>query len=97
MANTMVHVIPCAPGWYYLTPVDGDTFCREPVVAWRVETDEFDSGMASDAHPVCVNATNGDPETILLCPDGRVLFVADREFASEADALEYLRDRKTTA
>ena len=92
-------VVPAEPGWRIVVPaIDRATgrvveLSRVPVVAWAIEIYESDPNQdpAIYTRPVAPEAFGLQAE-ILQRPDGTIVFLKDREFTDEAEALAYARE-----
>ena len=96
--KSSVTIIPAAPGWQVLEPVDGEDgraceFYRQPIIAWRIETyRNRREKLASIVEPVPVDE-NESPD-IIQEPGGLIRFLTEAEFESEADALAYVQAQR---
>ena len=90
-------IIPAQPGWNVLEPLTDETgkvisFFRQPIIAWRVETQESQrtEKRFDIPHPVTIESVNDD--ALIERPDGIIVALEDRWFESEADALEAMQN-----
>lgn len=92
-AEDRVTVVSAEPGFAVLHPViDGDrvtALYRNPVVAWAIETFlDHREKLCHCVDPVPIEDLDG-PAEIIRRPDGLIVFLDDREFESEEEALAY--------
>jgi hypothetical protein len=78
----MFQYIPAQLGWYVLSIVDGVEFRRDPIIAWKIESDE--------AGPVPITSRRSqialDETHVIVTPDGKV--VDNDESRGKGDTIE---------
>lgn len=93
-----VTIISALHGWFIFEPlhdVDNKIFdlSKEPIIAWMIETNvTAEKGYVSSATPITADAGSCQYTRAIQRPDGSIFIPMDREFSSEFDLIQYLRD-----
>lgn len=79
----MFQYVPAQPGWYVLSIVGGVQSRKDPIIAWKIESD--------GASPVPITAAKVqipiDENHVIVTPEGRI--VDDDEGRGQGDNIEH--------
>jgi hypothetical protein len=98
-----VNIIPAA-GWSVAAPLTDSSgrinrLHDEPAIGWRVDVCERDDGsvFVQQPSPLVADPWCDPDECLWRRPDGRLFSIGGPEFASDEEAIDYLRELQDEA